>query len=49
MNTKYQKKVLILTPLYDLTSYKIYKYASSYLKLTCPFDLYFVEPLKKIF
>lgn len=42
------RKVLILTPLYNLTSHKLYKYASSYLKLTCPFDLYFVEPLKRI-
>jgi len=44
-----KEKVLILTPINDLSSYRIYKYASSYLKLTCPFDLYFVEPLKKIF
>lgn len=43
------KKVLILTPLENLSFHEIYKYASSYLKLTCPFDLYFVEPLKKIF
>ncbi|MCX7917802.1 MAG: glycosyltransferase [bacterium] len=43
------KKVLILTPLNDLSIKKIYKYASSCLKLTCPFDLYFVDPLKKIF
>ncbi len=43
------KKVMILTPLQDYSKHKLAKYIRSYMGSDYPFDLYYYEPLKKLF
>jgi spore maturation protein CgeB len=44
-----KETVLLLTPLEDCSKHRLSKHVGQYLVVTTRFDLYFYEPLKKIF